>query len=265
MNWHYITHGKPGAPALLFLHGFLGTGADWLELCERFGAAAYCILPDLPGHGATAVDETEPVNFDTTAQDFVSLLRQLNLGQVVCIGYSMGGRIVLYTALKYPEYFAALILESASAGLDDESQREGRVALDEKRASTLENEGLERFVDTWYDQSLFASLKSFPNKLLSLKQSRMSHNPRGLARALRGLSLGRQPPLWESLSQLALPVLLLSGALDHKFSGIARQIATQMPSAQWNVMAHAGHNIHLEQPEAFHAAVSKFLGKIIQP
>ena len=265
MNWHYITHGKQDAPALLFLHGFLGTGADWLEQCERFGTDTYCILPDLPGHGPTAVGKAGPIDFDTTASGLVSLISQLNLGQVVCIGYSMGGRIALYAALKYPEQFAALVLESASAGLEDERQREGRVALDEERASTLENEGLEGFVDTWYDQPLFASLKRLPNKCLALQQSRKIHNPSCLARALRGLSIGLQPSLWQSLDQLALPVLLLSGALDHKFSGITRQMAGQMPSAQWNEIAHAGHNIHLEQPEAFHAAVSEFLGKIIQP
>ncbi|GAQ91163.1 isochorismate synthase [Klebsormidium nitens] len=47
----------PGAdrPLVLFLHGFLGSRADWFPVIDHLTSSARCIPIDLPGHGQTTV------------------------------------------------------------------------------------------------------------------------------------------------------------------------------------------------------------------
>ena len=72
----------------------------------------------------------------------------------------MGGRIALYTA--FSGYFRALILESASPGLQDPAEREQRRLSDEALAASIERDGVPAFVERWENLPLFASQKSLP-------------------------------------------------------------------------------------------------------
>ena len=70
---------------------------------------------------------------------------------------------------------------------------------------------------------------------------------------------GAQPDLGPSLPMLRVPTLLLSGALDEKYSTIARRLAAELPLA-WSVsFPKAGHAPHLECPREYAAEVRAFL------
>jgi len=56
-----------------------------------------------------------------------------------------------------------------------------------------------------------------------------------------------------------MPALLLAGALDGKYSAIARRMAGAMPRARLAIVPDAGHAIHLEQPDVFIEQVADFL------
>ncbi|HMR64804.1 MAG TPA: alpha/beta fold hydrolase, partial [Anaerolineae bacterium] len=122
--WPYQAIGQPHQPAIICLHGFMGNGADWLPLVKPWADRFYCLLPDLPGHGRhLSRSLAEPLTFDRLADELAKFGESLNLAQVGLLGYSLGGRLALYTALKHPAKFASLILESANPGLTDESER----------------------------------------------------------------------------------------------------------------------------------------------
>jgi 2-succinyl-6-hydroxy-2,4-cyclohexadiene-1-carboxylate synthase len=60
-----------------------------------------------------------------------------------------------------------------------------------------------------------------------------------------------QEPLWDRLSELTMPVLLIAGSYDRVYSNAARKMAEAIgPSAQVVILERAGHAAHLEQPEA---------------
>lgn len=261
-KWNYQIHGARGAPALLFLHGFMGAASDWQEVVKQLVCDCFCICPDLPGHGATPLPDNDAAAFEMVANGTVELMDALELARVILIGYSMGGRIALYTALKSPDRVAGLVLESASPGLEDPAQRVTRLKLDEERARQLEERGLAEFVEEWYQSPLFDSLKRFPEKLAALKESRADHNQHDLARALRGLSVGRQPSLWGELSQLQLPVMLISGALDDKYTKVSHRISDMISDCRRRVIDDAGHNTHLEYPFAFASLLREFVTTI---
>ncbi len=263
MKLHYQTLGNPKAPALLFLHGFLGLGTDWQEIAEAFAADHYCILPDLPGHGLSklASPDTQP-SMKAAADSLMELADDLRVDRVTIIGYSMGGRIALYFSLKFTDRVRAVVLESVNPGIPDARERQERADQDDQLALLLERDGLAKFLDDWYKAPLFASLQRDPGRLATLKQTRTGHDPRSIALSFRGLSVGRQPSLWDELDSLPMPVLVVAGALDEKYSQIAEETVRHLRHGSREIIAEAGHNVHFERPQEFLARLRDFFNDI---
>src|SRR5947209_7676452 len=83
---------------------------------------------------------------------------------------------------------ALLVLESTSPGWAGLDERQERVTSDEALANSIEQQGLEAFVERWSELPLFASQAYLPEAVRAeLRAQRLRNNPRGLANCLRGL------------------------------------------------------------------------------
>ena len=247
-------------PVVVFLHGFMGNARDWDAIIEQLAPDFACVTVDLPGHGDALVPESEP--FPDMAATAALLTRELaaaGIDRFSLVGYSMGGRVALYTALHLPERIDRLVLESASPGLRDVEARVQRRKHDEALARRLVSEDLGVFLREWYEQPLFESLYAHPERLEEMMARRLENDPTQLARSLRAIGTGVQPPLWDALPSHQMPTLLLAGEKDAKFAEIAQKMAQAVPSARVHICAECGHNIHFEHPESFAGAIRKFL------
>lgn len=247
--------------ALLMLHGFTGSAESWRECIWHFEGRRRAIMVDLLGHGWTdAPNDPARYRIERAAADLIALLDALNLPRVDLLGYSMGGRLGLFTAIAAPSRVRRLVLESATAGLATEAERAARRAADEALADRIERNGIPAFVDEWEKLPLFASQTGMDEEKRSrLREQRLQNRARGLANSLRGMGTGTQPSLWGALHKVEAPALLITGALDGKFEAIARQMRERLPRAAHVIIAGAGHTPHLEQPEAFARDVETFL------
>ena len=246
---------------LVLLHGFTGCALGWGAHLDAFASAGFrAIALDMLGHGASdAPSNPRRYTMEHCHKDILAALTELGVqsGEAILLGYSMGGRIALYTALS--GFFRAVILEGASPGLAAESEREQRRASDEALAATIEREGIAAFVERWESLPLFASQRALPESVrVSLHLQRLSNRIEGLANSLRGAGTGAQPQLYDRLPELTVPVLLLAGELDTKYSAIARDMALRLPRAEVRIIASAGHTVHLERPEQFDNVVLDF-------
>src|SRR6266511_2218146 len=228
MPLHHVVDGGAGERVVL-VHGFTQTLAAMEPLATRLRDRHELVRVDLPGHGGS----TPPlVGFAKAA----ALLGEAG-GAAAYLGYSLGGRLCLRLALDRPELVRALVLIGASPGLDDPVERAARQASDDALAAELERVGLERFLDHWLAQT--------------------TH---GLAASLRLHGTGAQEPLWDRLATLRPPTLLITGARDQKFAGIAERMAKAIgPSATLALVSDAGHAAHLERPDEVAALVDAFL------
>ena len=257
---NYTISGNARRPAVLFLHGFMGSAVDWSGVMAALKDRFYCIAPDLPSHGgSTRLPYPDSYTIEGAAKELINLLDNLKVSKATVVGYSMGGRLALYFALRHPERCSGLFLESASPGLETEKERAARRERDEQRAERLETESFERFVEDWYRQPLFASLARDEALLRRTIESRRRNDPAELAKSLRAMGTGSQPSLWGELAGLTVPTLTVTGELDEKYVGIARRMANASQMVDCATVSGAGHNVHVEAWEAYLALLQDFL------
>lgn len=251
---------------VLFLHGFTGSGADFLPFFRVLSRDFRCLALDLPGHGATHTPLfSERMSVHQTAQDLMAICEQLGVDRPVVVGYSMGGRIALGAAVISPHWPAAIVLESASPGLSTHAQRTERKASDELLALRLEREGVASFMNYWAALPLFFSQRTLSHAALRRQtRIRMRQHADGLAASLRGAGTGAQPSWWEQLETLELASLLITGERDEKFTVIAEDMRVRMPSAVHVTVKEAGHNVHLERPQVWVSQLTAFLAGLAQ-
>jgi 2-succinyl-6-hydroxy-2,4-cyclohexadiene-1-carboxylate synthase len=232
---------------VVLLHGFTQTRQSWRRTIAALGGRYRALAPDLPGHGFAS--ERRPASFAACA----AYVRALSDGPCVLVGYSMGGRIALFTALTQPGLVQRLVLVGASPGIADAAERGERRQADLALAERIESIGIAAFAEEWGAQELFAGQDE--RVAAAAHADRLRNRPHGLAAALRGLGTGVMPPLWDRLGELAVPVSLVVGERDAKFRAIAGRMAPAIPDCRVEVVDGAGHAAQLEQPEIVAAAI----------
>lgn len=256
---HLTTVGDPALSKIVFLHGFLGSGSDWLSFARKLENRFCSILVDLPGHGEAGIpaDGDPKQFFMQTVEALKSEIRRLRAEPCVLVGYSMGGRIGLALALRYPELFSKAIIVSSSPGLQTDEERASRRKSDEGIARKIER-NFEGFIGFWYDQPLFSTLKSH-SLFHEVEAQRKQGLPQNLAQALRLLGTGNQPSFWDELLGNRLPMLFCVGEKDAKYVEIGRRMAELCPESRLEYFEGCGHTLHIEEPERFLASVERFI------
>ena len=250
-QFHYSLTGNNNNPVILLLHGFMGNGSDFIDVIPLLSTKFYCLTVDLPGHGKTQIKGgDENYKMPNTARELINLLDFLKIDKCYLFGYSMGGRLALYLTVNFPWRFEKVILESASPGLKTEKERKRRIFSDFLLANKLETTDFKEFLLNWYNLPLFQSLSQHPN-FEKMLERRLQNNPFELAKSLRNMGTGNQPSLWEKLPEVKIPLLLLVGEMDKKFVAINSEMARLLPVVKMQIIPGSGHNIHLENPQAF--------------
>lgn len=258
---HVTYWGSDGAPLVVCLHGFLGAGSDWLPLAEKLSVRYRVALVDMPGHGASLALPVGSYQWAGAVAEVGALARSAR----GLIGYSMGGRLALTVALTAGlDRLQALVVVSASPGLEEQAARLQRLQDDAERAHDLEQRGLPEFLARWYDQPLFASLRKQPVLRAALIEQRSAGQAVELARALRGLSVGHQRPLWNELPGLQAPALFIAGAEDPAYGAQAQRAADLSPLGLSRIIPDSGHMPHLEQPARCLEIVADFVQQHVE-
>jgi pimeloyl-ACP methyl ester carboxylesterase len=115
INLYFETHGT-GQP-LILLHGGLGSGEMFGPTLTELAQQHQVIAVDLQGHGRTA-DIDRPIDIRLMADDIAALIDHLKLDKPDVVGYSLGGGVALFTAVKYPDKVRRLVVASAHARRD---------------------------------------------------------------------------------------------------------------------------------------------------
>ena len=253
-----------GAP-LLVLHGFTGDSSTMSSIAKPLSEKYSVISVDLPGHGSTAKDlEPYLFNFEDTLAALIEVMEFHNQQEFNVLGYSMGGRLALGLATKYPDRIKNTILIGATAGIADENQRTARRRSDDRLADEIVEKGIDWFVEYWMDQPIFESQIRIDSETLDAsRRQRLKNNAQGLANSLRGSGTGSQPSLWRKLNEITSPTLILVGEEDPKFRSLAVRLNSGISKSEIVVVPESGHACHLENPVFTLEAINAFLEEVI--
>ena len=251
-------------PPLVLLHGFTGSAETWAPLREALRGSHTTIAVDLPGHGGSDAP-ADPTRYALPlfTDDLAHLLDVLRMPTVALLGYSLGGRAALHFAVRHPSRLSALVLVSASPGIEHERERGLRAVEDATLADFIEREGIEPFVARWEELPLWESQRRLPHEVRArLRAQRLANHQRGLANSLRGAGAAAEPAITaRQLAAVRVPALVIVGALDEKYVRIGSALQVALPQAELAIVPGAGHAVHLERPEELSAVVTRFLDR----
>ena len=164
--------------------------------------------------------------------------------------------------------FSALVLESAGTGPADDAAREALRERNFAWAARVRGDGVSAFMDWWAGLPLFESQRNLnDDQRERLRAGRLANDEESLALSFERAGAHAMPSQGESIRALCelaargIPVSYLAGELDAKYCKVASTLQTESQGAvSCRVVPAAGHNIHLEQSEAFNA----ILGEVVE-
>src|SRR4051794_41741452 len=116
---NYVDYGPPdsgGREPVVFVHGLGGCWQNWLENIPRVAAEGRrAIAVDLPGFGESEMPVSE-ISISGYGRTVNALCDELDIGEAVFVGNSMGGFISAETAIQFPARVARMVLVSAAGG-----------------------------------------------------------------------------------------------------------------------------------------------------
>ncbi|HET9234645.1 MAG TPA: alpha/beta hydrolase [Candidatus Eisenbacteria bacterium] len=231
----YETQGG-GSPALVFVHGWSCNRSFWNGQMEPFSRAHQIVVVDLGGHGDSGLDRTD-WTIASFGDDVASVADQLDLNQMILIGHSMGGDIILEAARRLPGRVLGLVWVDAYKQL--EGSRVGDVGA--FTAPFREN-----FVERTrtYVRGLFPAESDAA--LVERVAKHMSSAPPQVGLSSLVSALTYYPAIVPTLRELGLPVIAINP--DYKPTDVA---SLEKHGIQVHILPGTGHFLMMERPDRF--------------
>lgn len=118
----YEVHGS-GTPALVFVHGWSCDRSYWRGQVGAFAARHRVVAVDLAGHGRSGGGRSA-WTMPAFGEDVAAVVAELGLGDLVLVGHSMGGDVIVETALDLPGHVLGLVWVDTYDTLEDPEPRE---------------------------------------------------------------------------------------------------------------------------------------------
>lgn len=235
------------SPRLALAHGFTQNARCWGRFGQLCSDHFDVVAMDAPGHGWSG--------YDTADLSAAGRLLVDAGGPAHYVGYSMGGRMLLHAALNdQVGEIRSLILIGATAGIESATERAERKIADAQKAARIMELGTPAFVTEWLQQPMFAHLTDEQ----SSKYQRFENSAEGLAMSLRHCGTGVQEPLWDRLKHLRMPVLIIAGSEDEKYTALGKRMVVEIGSNARFVNIDGGHAVHTENPEVTAAVLASW-------
>jgi pimeloyl-ACP methyl ester carboxylesterase/putative sterol carrier protein len=260
VSTYVLGTGRP----LVLLHGLGATKISWLPFLAPLSSRYRLIVPDLPGHGESAKPKAD-YSPQVHASTIRCLMDELDMGQASIVGNSLGGRIALEMALRWPERVRDLsLLDPSVPGL------RWRYLLGFARIIPSEVGAIpfplrERWVEAVI-RRLFADparLGNASSQLAAAEFIRVNHDAAArmaFVASLRHIVTERPNDFYRRLEQVGQRTLVLFGAEDRLIPpALGARLAQHIPNARLIVLEDCGHVPQFEATDATLDALVSFL------
>ena len=257
------------APCLVLLHGLTATAdLNWFAAYEPLAQRYRLIAPDLRGHGGGPT--AARFRLDDAADDVAALLRALDAGPAIAVGYSMGGAVAQELWRRHPALVSGLVLCATSADYREKTTR-GRYVEQPRRVLVA---ALGRLLPAGLRAKALAKLRAASTTRLQAGTDAESDVQRWAARELQrsdpfqvaaaGAALRRYVSPGD-LAAVRVPVSLVITTQDEVVpTAEQRQLAELLPASTTVHEVDAGHGVFVEEPDAFVPALVAACADVVE-
>lgn len=255
---HAEAHGE-GIPLVLSC-GLCTTAENWRPQVDPFVAAGLrVVLWDYRGHGRSdAPDDPEAYTLARVVDDLDRVLAWAAPGEAGIVGgLSFGGLASLHLALQRPQRVRALLLVDTGPGFKNPEAQARWEAQVERNASFVERKGMQAFARS---RAVETAIGLYPERPAGRAAAAAiaRQTPHGLAHFSRRVA-GPAEPVIDRLGEIDVPALVIVGEKDEPYQRASEVLAKRLPRAERVVIAGGGHVVNLDEPDAFVAAVLRFV------
>jgi esterase len=244
---HRFLGGDEEHPPIVLLHGLLGSARNWQSAGGMLTPAFRVFVPDLRNHGESPHNAV--MDYPSMASDLLAWMDNQSLSRIHLVGHSMGGKVAMYLACRYPERVASLTVV-------DISPRQYPPRW-EKEFAVMQRMPVAQFTkrqeaEAWLEEDI--SDWAFRKFLVS----NLERDPAGGFQWVVNLDIlqAALPNLFQQIPEDGWrfdgPVLFLRGSrsrfIEESDESMIRRF---FPFATLRTIDDAGHNVHFDQPADF--------------
>lgn len=108
LNFKKLGGGKP----IIIMHGLFGASDNWLTVGKKLADHNSVYLLDLRNHGQSP--HSDDFSFNGMVEDLLEFRSDHNLENISLVGHSLGGKIAMKYALRFPRYLDKLVIVDIS-------------------------------------------------------------------------------------------------------------------------------------------------------
>jgi pimeloyl-ACP methyl ester carboxylesterase len=232
-----------GCSTIVFLHGTRLSAAQWTPQVAALGGEFDCLALDLPGHGRRV---GEPFSLSGAADSVAEAIAATSARQAIVVGLSLGGYVAMDLAARWPDRVAGLVLAGATA--EPIGPRAMPYQALARALTDLPQDALDR-LNAWFFRTRYP-----PSIAEPIIAGGFAFRTGG--QALRTIIGERFRP---RLARYPGRTLILNGEFDLLFRLSERSFVEVAADPRRVLLRRATHLTNLDQPEAFTAAVRRFV------
>lgn len=241
----------------MLLHGLAGHAMEWSQTASWLTARHHVLALDLRGHGRSERHPSD-VSREAHVEDIAAWVKHLKLCSVTLVGQSLGGQAALLVAARHPELIAKLVVVEASPGPRTAQPKDApnkTVAMVREwlqawpvpfpsREAPIDFFGRN---DNWARAWVAGLVERDDGLYPSFEASVMVETLKAAGGSY-----------WQEWRSIKCPVLLVV-AKDQASVDVAHEMVEEQPTASLVEIPDAGHDLHLDNPIAWRAALEPFL------
>lgn len=249
LNYKEVGEGKP----LIILHGLFGSSDNWISIARKLGEKRKVYVIDQRNHGDSP--HSDEFSYDAMAADLKEFINDHIIPKFDLIGHSLGGKIAMVFACKYPDLVDNLIVVDIAPKqypVHHDTIIEGLKSIDlyTLKSRNEADKALSEYVPLlgvrqFLLKNLKRTLEGFGWKInIDVIQKEIAEVGKALA---TGSSFNK-------------PTLFIRGGMsNYILEDDMEQILSHFANAKLTTVKGASHWVHAEKPDVFLNEVSTFL------
>lgn len=251
----FAQQGK-GKPALIFVHGWGNNTSVWDAQISHFSEKYRVIAVDLPGFGESGYNRTN-WTMASFGEDVAAVIKKLNLKQVVLVGFSMGGPVIIETAKTSPENLIGLVLVDILQDVEMKYPPDMIAGVDSLMMDLVTNPTNEKAVaGGFYKKNPEASFK----RVLSMLSANKNTSRIGWKESLDDFFRWSNEDCIESLKKVRVPIISINSDMEPTN---VEAFEKYVPSYRLKVIPDAAHLVMWDNPEEFNRLLEQSIQEFL--